>query len=87
MLEEMARRAEHLAAAAMTRPMFSENQTRDRKVTHFMRYMAEYFRENLGGPMEGTLARITSIVMEQNITSAAVKRALRHAAKGGAKAP
>lgn len=84
MLTELARRAEERAAEAMVEKRFTQRSTRDRQATHFLRYMAEYFRESLGGPLEGTLARIASVVFDKPIHPETVKRALRSGNKGGA---
>ncbi len=78
LLSEFARRASTLAEEAMSKNRTVDRDTDDRRLIYFIRHLAQYFRQHLGGPMEGTLANIASIVFERQIELKLVRQALRH---------
>jgi hypothetical protein len=87
LLEELARSAKTHAEMAMSEKRIADRETPDWKRNYFVRRLAYYFREKLGGPMQGTLANIASVVFERQISQKFVKQALRHKiipSKGGA---
>jgi len=83
LLEEFARYAEMCAEEAFTEKRTVDRETYDRQLNVFVRRLASYFRKHLGGPMEGTLANIASVVFDRQIDKKLVKQALPHE-KGGA---
>lgn len=77
LLDELAAKAKDLADSAMKEPRLVERTTRDRQLNYFIRGLANYFKANFGGTMNGTLAAIASVVFERNIGIDVVKRSLR----------
>ena len=76
LLSEFARRASTLAEEAMSKNRTVDRNTYDRRLIYFIRHLAQYFRQHLDGPMEGTLANIASIVFERQIEKKLVNQIL-----------
>ena len=83
LLEEFAQHARKCAQEAMLEKRTVDRETYDRQFNDFVRCLAGYFRQHLGGPMETTLANIASVVFDRQIDKKMVRQALRHE-KGGA---
>ncbi len=78
LLSEFARRASTHAEEAMSKNRTVDRDTYDRRLIYFIRHLAQYFRQHLDGPMEGTLANIASIVFERQIEKKLVNQILLH---------
>ena len=77
-LHEVAIHAERIAIEAMTEPLVVERDTADRETNYFIRRLSRYFRNNLGGPMHGTVARIATVALSKKVDEDFVKRFLSH---------
>lgn len=87
-LDGLAERAKLLAQEAMTRPVLAERKTRDQRLRFFAQALTEYLRKVTGGPMNGCVAAVTSVVFQRHVGEKEIKQLLRHQLpqkqKGGA---
>jgi hypothetical protein len=77
-LNQLEARAVRLASNALTETRVAERRTRGQVENYFICSLSTFFRENLSGPMDRSLAAIAGVVLEKDIGLEAVKQALRH---------
>jgi hypothetical protein len=76
-LNQLELQAVRLANNALTETRVAERGTRGQAANYFIRSLSTFFRDHLGGPLNGSLAAISSIALEKDIDLEVVKRALR----------
>ena len=77
-LDGLSARANVLAKAALTKPVTAERETRDQRLRYFTQELSAYFRTNAGGPLDGCVAAITSVVFQKHVDAKKIKQLLRH---------
>lgn len=81
-LSQLEAHALRLAHDALTEMRVAERRTRGQGENYFIRSLSTYFRENLGGPMNGSLAAIATVVLKKEIDLEVIRQALRHQKRG-----
>jgi len=76
MLAELASRAQHLSEDAMTKDRVVERRTLDYENLYFVRALVAYLERTYQAKLCGTVARITNVVLESEINSKFVEKAL-----------